>query len=232
MHKTMTTLMLSTMMAIPAMAQETPRDFVNTFSRQAPVADVLYRDMDGDGFQEALIRLDECADDKPDLCSWVLAAKTQTGWGVVGSGQAETISFDERGEQTFVINADGVIWTWDGAHFLPGLGLLYETRAREAVAQDIALIVASTDFEDLARRNVGVYALDLTGDGTSERVFMINDSFYRVGTWGTPYIIATHDDTIISQGVSSDLPRVFRRPEGGFSIIEIGPRSMSEIIVE
>ena len=226
-------LAIGSIAAVPAGADDYagPREFVRALSQSTGVFGADYRDMNRDGREEALVRLDDCVGADPEICTWMVGAGTVRGWGLVGGSQAAEARFRELPDGRVAVASDGVLWFWDGEILLPGLGLLYDAAPRQATSGEIDRLEDTAAYQPLSQETTRVFDLAPPDASITMRVVIIEDGVNRVGAWGTPYAVLDERGSLVADGVSSDLPRIFPRPEGGVSIIDMTPSGMTETII-
>lgn len=172
------------------------------------VEDVVYYDMSSNGRVEALVKMNGNCDQ--GYCEWKLFAEQEDGWQAVGSGFSRNVRFEPTEGSGAVLNADDITYAYSGGTSIYMWGdLLQGVRPMEAENAEYELIAARTPFEQTARIRLEKYELDLNGDESPERIFLIGGLYYKVGQWGTPYAVFDANDELVLSGVSTDAPRIF-----------------------
>lgn len=188
------------------------------------VRDVSTHDIGKDGSLEALVRMSEPCE--ADGCEWRFIAKTGETWTIASTGFAKDAYLEKTAGDDAVLNTDGVTWAWSGSVLYPYASLLETATGVEANAEEIDFISKNSEFTLTDKFTGTLYRLDLFGDGSDDRIFLIDGLYYTVGTWGTPYLIFDSENKLLDSGVSMDMPRVFKAADGdGFHIVEVTPFS-------
>lgn len=184
----------------------------------ANVDSVSLFDMSSNGRPEALVRLkDNC---EHGSCRWILFAELDDGWRAVGNGLARSVRFEPTQTSGAVVNADDVTYAYSGGSEIYMWGdLLQGSQPRAASDEEYRLVARSTPYTETAQMQLETYEVDLNGDGSAERIFLVGGLLYQVGMWGTPFAIFAGDDSVVMTGVSSDLPRIFPMSDAPGSLV-------------
>lgn len=198
--------------------------FLAEMAASEKVLDVSQHDIGKDGVPEALVRMAEPCEGT--ACEWRFVAKTDAGWTVVSKGFAQDAYLEKTAGDEAVLNTDGVTWAWSGSMLYPYASLLEGVTGVAANAEEIAFIAKNSDFTDTEKFDAHLFRIDLFGDGTDDRIFLINGLFYKTGTWGTPYLIFDAADRLLDAGVSMDMPNIYRGSDGkSVHVLEVTPFS-------
>ena len=220
-------LTLLSVAAGPLMAQETSvdpasREALEQMLTEMPgadtVRDVVYYDMSRNGYEEALVTMDQNCDQ--EYCDWKLFAVGDEGWRAVGGGSGHFVHFEPTEDNGAVLNTDDITWAYSGGSTIYMYGdLLQGVAPTEASNEEYDLVAANLKYTETARMRLDRYEVDLNGDNVPERVYMIGGLFYKAGQWGTPYMIFDANDNLVLQGISTDMPRIFPMSEKPGSIV-------------
>lgn len=226
MRPTLAPLALVTaLLAGPALA-DIKADAKNFAEGRELIAE-FYADLDLDGEDEAVLHF---ADNCGALgCEWALLTMYDGDAVQVGSGEAETVSLRSTPPMGAVIEADGVFWAFDGEVY-PHYSFLERPDAREIPPSldDRQALIVNTDWGDASRESLHVWSVDVTGDGSRERIITVGDLAYSMGGTATPYLILSRSGDMLAKGYSMDFPRIFTNPAGGARVVEIMPRAITE----
>lgn len=186
------------------------------------VASVSAFDMSQNGTPEGLVVLgDDCENSS---CEWRLFAETQDGWRAVGSGVAKDAFFEPLADGGAVINSDDITWAYSGGDTIYMWGdSLQGAKLEPASDIEYSFIGANTEYTATPRVELSRYTIDLNGDGSPERIYLIGGLYYQVGMWGTPYVVVDGNDEVILTGISTDRPRVFPDKDGGSLVVNVVP---------
>lgn len=198
--------------------------FISGMPKSEKVMDVSTHDMGKDGSLEALVRMSEPCE--ADGCEWRFIAKSGDGWSIAATGLAKDAYLEKTEGDDAVLNTDGITWAWSGSVLYPYASLLESATGVAASSEEIAFIATNSEFTLSDKFTATLYRLDLFGDGSDDRIFLINGLYYTVGTWGTPYLVFDSENKLLDSGVSMDMPRIFKAADGdGFHVVEVTPFS-------
>jgi hypothetical protein len=182
------------------------------------IREVSFYDMSRNGFDEALVTMDRNCDQ--GYCDWMLFAVGEDGWHAVGAGNGNDVRFEPTEGGGAVLNSDDITWAYSGAGSIYMYGdLLHDFAPAEASDEEYELVASNTKYDQPVHMRLDRYEVDLNGDEVPERVFMINGLFYKAGQWGTPYVIFDANDTLVLEGITSDLPLIFQKSDTPGSIV-------------
>ncbi len=191
------------------------------------IRDVEYYDMSRNGYDEALVTMDRnCTED--GFCDWMLFALTDDGWRAVGNGSSRDVHFESTEDGGAVLSADDILWAYSGDQSVYMWGdLLSGMRPEEATRDEYLLVAEKTKYKEPAYMRLERYEVDLNGDGSPERIFMVRGIHYKAGQWGTPYVIVDRNDDIVLTSVTTDLPRIFPKSDApGSYVVNLVPAGL------
>lgn len=210
-------------------AESSPPEDLAEILEQMPgsdqITEITYFDMSSNGRSEALVYLGGLCDQ--GACEWKLFAEGESGWRAVGGGAAQSVAFEPTMDSGAVVNADGITWAYSGGPSMYMWGDLLEGLRPEAASdEEYRLVGGTSQYKETSRLRLEKFELDLNGDSHPERIFLIGGLHYKVGMWGTPYLIYDQNDDLILSGVSTDTPRIFRSAHGSSVVVNVVPAGL------
>lgn len=198
------------------------------FERLHGTAEMSHMDMTQSGVEELLIRAQEpCPEDG---CAWQLLSSVDGQARIVGQGQGTRLRLEPTLPAGAVLFTDGVTWALQEQRLIPYGDDISMSPERATSQEDFRHIEALGLFPDISIGDVSSWTIEYLIDDASAfaHVHVITASDYRIGHWGSPYLMLDNDGAMITQGLSTEIPRVFVDPEiGGFVVVEVLPAGVS-----
>lgn len=193
---------LSGITASPALSDPLGQAIDEILAR-TPEFSTIRIDLDGDGTEEAVMHgSDYCTAPCPFLIIDTIDGDTM---GVAARGSAETVEIRETSPSGHVLDADGVIYAWDGYEMFPHADLLSEIPDRDATGADRRLVARATG-QDYYAPDMQVFDTDLVGDDDKETIIIVNAAFVN---GMAPFHVFDASGDRIYHGYSMDRPRIY-----------------------
>jgi len=193
--------------------------FIKKTMGDTPVTDAVYKDMDGDGFLEALVTTASCNDDG---CNWSLFSDAASGPALIGSSRGKDVHFEATAGKGQVVYSDGITWAYSGVgKMYPWNSLLQNVDGRAATVQERATLAAAFGYDasDAVAMKVNVQDGALFKNGMTQHVAGISGLCCSMGDDGYPYAVLSGDGKVLTKGYSIDFPMIFRDWHGGVWVV-------------
>lgn len=166
-------------------------------------------DLDQDGKDEGFLASREpCS----SPCPFAILDKTGSGGiGVVVRQSAKKAVLQGTASGGKVVDADGVIYAWDGYEMFPHFDLLPRVQDRQATGDDREIVKDATG-QDYYAPDMTAYDVDLVDDQEKETVLIINSAFVN---GMAPFHVFDASGDRIYHGYSVDRPRIYKVTEQG-----------------
>lgn len=190
---------------------------VSAADASGSIAAPIWADLDGDGNTDLVIV--DAAPDADGFFTWQILDGA-TGDQVFSQMGAD-ITVEPLPDKGAAVVSDGVKWAWNGYTTLPNYDIVRENLPylSPPTADDIAAL-AAIGYVDVLHEGIDVLRLDLVGNAGRERLVTIMDEMYQEADAATPWFLFAEDNTLLMTGLSIFHPALFKRDDGGLTVIE------------